>query len=315
VGPEIFYNMLTVSVDSPGFSVVFQAALEAAYASADGNPQRGTEIIFTRIRAVARVTVAGDYTIIHPFGKEVFTGVDPGPAAIKYTRDIGSGDFDVALSGDIGPFIEWVNDAGTGRTNAGETLEIFNQALGRTERWLGDPNVLHSFKGSPSNFNKVRVEGPPSFSGGTGTLGVDAAGQPVEVLEQTKGSVVGQEWTAPIPTPFAITRALYSLSPTLFSADVWATSAPGQDLVVTGSAPFGIVMSDLGGGNYHVHVEQATAPTMPLSVTVYNTRSNPIISRTAPLEDIILILAVTLDRITNIIEVGRSHCPGPALYD
>jgi hypothetical protein len=289
-----------VRVDSPGITVLYSAQLEAAYASADGSPVKGTEIVFTRIRVIARVTTAGTYTIVHPYGTEVFSDVQPGPSAIRYTRDIGLATFDESLNGDIGPFPEWVNTAGTGRTNAGEVLDIFNPTTARTERFLGDPNVLHAFKGSPTGFNRVRVTGPTGMSGGTGTPGPTAG---TEVLEETLGSVVGSEWTIPIPTPFEIERAVYTRTATLFTADVHATSTPGQELIVTGPNPIGVVMTDRGNGKYHVHIESTTAPTLPLSVTVYNTRSNPIISRTAPLEDIITVTAATFNRATNVLQV------------
>jgi hypothetical protein len=288
IGPENFYNLLTLRADTRGLRLNYIAGLEAAYGSPDGAPVKGTEIVFARIRILASVDVAGTYKVVHPFGTEVFTNVQPGPDAISFTRDIGVGTFDGPLNGDLGPFIEWVNTAGTGRTNTGEVLDIFNPTTARTERYLGDPNLLHTFKGSPTGFNKLRVEGPVGMGGTlSGTI---------EFVEETRGNVQGWEWTAPIPTPFAITRAVYTRTATLFAVDVFATSTPGQQLIVTGPTPLGMVMTDLGNGNYHVHIESATAPALPLSVTVYSVLSNPIISRSAPLEDIITIRSATLTR-------------------
>lgn len=309
LGDEVFYNFLNVDVVAGGMTMLVEAALEAAYGSADGSPVQGTEIVFTRIRIRADIAVAGTYTVIHPFGREVFTNVPVGVRTISLTRDLGITSFDTPLAGDVGPFIEWVNAAGTGRTNTGETLNILDPATGKTERFLGDPNVVHTFKGSPTGFNKVRVEGPVGAFGTAGTAGTNAAGQAISFVEETRGVVMGQEWNAPIPTAFTIDRATYSRTATLFIADVWATSATGQQLIVTGQGLPSIEMVEGVGGKYYAHIETATAPALPFSVTVYNLRSTPVNSRVAPLQDVIRGVTATFNRGTNALVVSsKTDC-------
>lgn len=271
----------------------------------------GTEVVFTRIRIRADVTVPGTYTVIHPYGREVFTDVPAGKDAIKFTRDIGIAPrlFDDALNGDLGPFVEWANDAGTGRTNPGETLNIVDPATGRTERFLGDPNVLHRFRGSPTGFNRLRVEGPRGGIGVGGTDGV-AGGQPIQFIEQALGTVMGQEWVLPIPTPFAVQQATYSRSAAAgFIADVWATSTPAQELIVTAPGlPSVIMVEGPTPGRYfaHIQVASALAPVLPVQVTVYNTRSTPINSQSVPLVDLWVVSSCVFDRATRTLTVSTT---------
>lgn len=71
--------------------------------------------------------------------------------AIDFTRDIGlvGVPFDAVLrSNDIGPFIRW------DRIGSRERLDVVGPG-GVTLNFAGDPNVLHSFTGSPTGFNRV----------------------------------------------------------------------------------------------------------------------------------------------------------------
>lgn len=58
-----------MEISAPDFTLVFEAALEAAYAF--GTPKTGDEVVFSRIRIRAKVTRPGNYTVVHPFGTEV----------------------------------------------------------------------------------------------------------------------------------------------------------------------------------------------------------------------------------------------------
>jgi hypothetical protein len=275
LGPELFYNDLTVTVGKGGggFSMKYLAALEATYLPL-GQPVHGTETTFARIRVVASTTVGGTYTVTHPFGVEVFPNVPVGVRAIFFTADVPLGpalDFDTALTGRVGPFIEW--DV----INAGESLTVGAQSF------LGDPNYSHTYKGSPFGTNYVRVDGPPGSN-------LDGAGN--DFIVEPLGVVVGQRWTAPIPTKFQIQKAVYSRNAVTNSVDVWATSAALQKLVLTGAGMPSLQLLEFTPGTYYGHVEFSAAVVPPPSITVTNMTSVPVASLTVGLPD-------QLDAVTN----------------
>jgi hypothetical protein len=268
LGPELFYNDLTVSIQKGNstFSLKYLAALEASYIPA-GQPVHGTEAVFARIRVVANTTVAGTYTVTHPFGIQVFPNVQPGVRSIFFTVDVPFGtplNFDTALTGPIGPWIQW------DIINAGESLTVGAQTF------LGDPNYAHTYKGSPFGTNYVRVDGPPGSN-------LDGAGN--DFVVEPLGVVVGQLWTAPIATKFQIQKAVYSRNATLNSVDVWATSAPAQQLILTGVGMPSLQLAEFPAGNYYGHVEFPAAIIPPASVTLTNMTSVPVTSVSSILAD------------------------------
>jgi hypothetical protein len=269
LGPEIFYNNLTVTVQkgNGGFSMKYLAALEASYIPA-GVPVHGTEAVFARIRVIMNTTVGGTYTVTHPYGVEIFPNVGVGVRAVFFTADVPFGvplDFDTALTGRIGPWIEW--DV----VNAGESLTVGAQSF------LGDPNYAHTYKGSPFGTNYVRVDGPVGSN-------LDGAGN--DFIIEPLGVVVGQRWTAPIATKFQIQKAVYSRNASTISVDVWATSTAAQKMVLTGIGMPSLQLAEFPGGNYYGHVEYPAAGNLPpASVTVTNMTSVPVASVTAGLPD------------------------------
>jgi Bacterial Ig domain len=274
LGPELFYNNLTVKIAKPGFSLKYVAALEASYVLA-GVPIHGNETVFARVRIVIDTLYPGTYTVRHPFGVEVFPDV-PGNGArsVFFTADIPIGtppmDFDAVLAGRIGPFIQWDH------LDAGETLTI------GTEQFLGDPNYPHTYAGSPFATNFVQVDGPP---------GADLDGNGNGFVHEPLGLVLGQRWVAPIPTPFNIRKAVYSRSSAKNVVDVWASSAPGQLLVVTGTGMPSLQLAEFPGGNYHGHIEYPSTALPPALVTVSNLSSVPVSSAATALVDQIGALA------------------------
>ncbi|MFL5271959.1 MAG: Ig-like domain-containing protein [Anaeromyxobacteraceae bacterium] len=274
LGPELFYNDLTVAIGTGAaaggtstFALRYVAALEATYLPGP-TPAHRQEAVFARVRIVMNVQVPGTYTVTHPFGSEVFPDVQAtGAHAVFFTVDVPlgpAGDFAAALSGPIGPFIQW--DV----VRPGESLTV------GAEQFLGDPNYLHTFTGSPFGTNYVRVDGPPGSN-------LDGAGNDFAV--QTLGTVLGQRWTAPIPTAFAIEKAAYARSATASSVDVWASSAPGQKLVLTGAAMPSLQLAETTPGHYYGHVEYPSAASPPASVTVTDLTSLPVAGRSARLAD------------------------------
>ncbi len=282
LGTELFYNDLNVAISggAGGFTLRFLAALEATYLPL-GQPAHGTETVFARIRVVANIAVPGTYTVTHPFGIEVFPDVQAaGARSIFYTIDVPLGpamDFDTALSGRVGPFIQW--DV----LNPGETLTV------GTQQFLGDPNYAHTFTGSPFGTNYVRVDGPPGSN-------LDGAGN--DFVIQPLGTVLGQRWTAPIPTPFSIKKSVYSRGAALNTVDVWATSAPGQQLFASGTGMPSLILAEFPGGNYYGHVEFPSTAIPPASITVTNLTSVPVNSVSAQLVD-------QLDAVASFDPLGR----------
>jgi hypothetical protein len=275
LGPELFYNNLTVTVGKGGggFSMKYLAALEATYLPL-GQPVHGTETVFARIRVSMNTTVGGTYTVTHPYGVEVFPSVGVGARALFFTADVPLGpalDFDTALTGRIGPFIEW------DIVNAGESLTVGAQSF------LGDPNYTHTYKGSPFGTNYVRVDGPPGSN-------LDGAGN--DFIVEPLGVVVGQRWTAAIPTKFAVQKAVYSRNAVSNSVDVWATSVAGQQLILTGTNMPSLQLTEFAPGTYYGHVVWPASFIPPASITVTNMTSVPVAALTMGLPD-------QLDAVTN----------------
>jgi hypothetical protein len=163
IGPEKFYNMINVKNKNTGSDFVFDyiAGLEASYLPA-GVPIHGTETVFARIRIAFNFNNPlknGRYVVTHPFGVETFDNVTAtdtqnlvgNKAAVFFTIDVPLGgimNFDGALAGRVGPFLQWdVLQSGESLTAGGSSF-------------LGDPNYDHTFTGSPFGTNFVRVDGP-----------------------------------------------------------------------------------------------------------------------------------------------------------
>ncbi|HET9597240.1 MAG TPA: Ig-like domain-containing protein [Anaeromyxobacteraceae bacterium] len=300
LGPELFYNDLTVAVGAPlggaAFGLRYTAALEATYLPGP-TPVHRQEGVFARIRIEIDAKVPGTYTVTHPFGVEVFPDVLPsGPHSVFYTRDVPlgvPGDFTSALAGPIGPFIQW--DV----VNAGETLSVGGDVF------LGDPNYAHTFTGSPFGTNFVRVDGPPGSN-------LDGAGN--DFVVRNTGSVVGQRFLAPIATGLEVESATYARSGAAVSADVWATSAPAQKLVLASPGLPSVRLAEFPGGRYYGHVEWTAPVGPPAAVTVTNLTSVPVAARAAPLTDRVNVSA-TFSSATGALDMAAatSDGTGPAL--
>ena len=297
VGDEIFYADMNALITggANGFTMRYLAALEASYLPGP-TPTHGQEAVFARIRVVANIGVPGTYTVTHPYGIEVFPDVEAnGPRSIFYTIDVplAPNDFNGALSGRVGPFLQW--DV----LNPGESLTV------GTEQFIGDPNFEHTYTGSPFGTNYVRVDGPPGSN-------LDGAGN--DFVVQPLGAILGQKWTAPIPTAFSVTKAVYSRGAALNTVDVWATSAAGQRLVVTGTDLPSLQLAEFPGGQYYGHLEYSSALVPPASVTVTNLSSNPVNQITVGLTDQLDAVA-SFDPVTRVITMAASSSDlsGPTL--
>ncbi|MCX7084107.1 MAG: Ig-like domain-containing protein [Methylococcales bacterium] len=305
VGAEMFYNMVEFKSTKTGsdFQYRYLAGLEASYLPL-GKPVHGTEVTFARIRITFNFNDPkknGTYKVIHPFGVEIFENVKAtattnligAKAANFFTIDVPLGpvmNFGDAVNGPIGPFIKWDTMPAGGLTGpiAGE-------------KFVGDPAVAHTFTGSPFDTNFIRIEGP---------VGSNLDGLGNDFLESYYGFVVGQIWTAPIAQNLSIDQAVVTTSGNTNAIDVWATSSVNQKLFLTGNNVPSLELHPSGTvpGKYHGHVEYPTNYALPTAITVSNVTSNPIISKSTGLTDVVSISKATYDTNTgDIILVASSN--------
>ncbi|TFB32288.1 hypothetical protein [Pseudomonas sp. F01002] len=254
-----------------GIDLTYVSAVEAAFSG--GDPVEGDQISFARIRLRVDVPTAGTYVITHPYGVDVFNVDTPGRRAINMTRDIGIGvpkTYDGALKGDVGPFLRSVNGPYT------ET----NPVTGSAEQFVGDPNLVEAFTGSPFNTNYIRIEGPN---------GLD--------LRTTVMAISGKLATMARPTPLITQRSTYSRKA--------GASAPvaQQDLFVLAPPPPAKVTLDSNNpvlnlteanttGNWYA--QSSTNPSLPSTLQVTADNHLAIASSTPttlpmPLTDLVVI--------------------------
>jgi PKD repeat protein len=144
---ECFYWVGETSMPTArGGQALLVMALEASFSTGIVLP--GDQTTFARMRLRIDNLVAGEtYHITHPYGQIDLVATGSGNRAINYTDDLGlvPGNFDLALGGNIFPFLRW--DSG---------LPLLD-AQGR--EYIGDPNIAHTVTGSPTGNNYFRVEG------------------------------------------------------------------------------------------------------------------------------------------------------------
>jgi hypothetical protein len=254
-----------------GIDLTYVSAVEAAFSG--GDPIEGDQISFARIRIRVDVPTAGTYVITHPYGVDVFNVDTPGRRAINMTRDIGIGvpkTYDGALKGDVGPFLRSVNGPYT------ET----NPLTGSAEQFVGDPNLVEAFTGSPFNTNYIRIEGPN---------GLD--------LRTTVMAISGKLATMARPTPMITQRSTYSRKP--------GASAPvaQQDVFVLAPPPPAKVTLDSNNPVLNLteanttgswYAQSSTNPSLPSTLQVTADNHLAIASSTPttlpmPLTDLVVI--------------------------
>ena len=283
---EAFWFTADGTIVGAGIDLSYGAAIEAAFSG--GDPVDGDQISFARIRIRADVPTAGTYIITHPYGVEAFTVVTPGVKAINMTRDIGIGSpqtYDGALKGDVGPFLRSVNGPYT------ET----DPESGITEQFIGDPNRVEEFTGSPFKTNYIRIEGPN---------GLD--------LRTTVMAISGKLSTVTRPTPMITQRSTYSrsvnvndpLNPVVSQQDVFVLAPPPPAKVTLDSSSPVLNLTEANTtGNWYA---QSTAnPTLPSSVkvTADNSLAIPTSTKTTletPLTDVVVISRAEYTQIDGI---------------
>jgi hypothetical protein len=302
-----FYWVATASapLGSPfaTFVPVVEFALEKTFANLGATPIDLEQTVFARSRFRIDATVAGTYTITHPFGVKVFTNVPVGVKAIDFTEDIpldAALDFTTALNGVIGPFLRW---------DTGYPIVIGN------ERFIGDPNVAHTVTGSPTGNNFVRIVGPPN-----------AFGVEIDTVETNLFLVGGKLFNGALPTPVSVTRATYSRAAgtALGQVDVFATSLPTAALTVNGG---GVIptwpMTGDGTGRFFAHIPVTSLDPVPATLTVTaddsgnNPNNAPGTSPPVNLTDLVTITAADYSAATGQLSVTANSSdlfvPVPAL--
>ncbi|QAY92880.1 hypothetical protein [Pseudomonas sp. ACM7] len=254
-----------------GIDLTYVSAVEAAFSG--GDPVEGDQISFARIRLRVDVPTAGTYVITHPYGVDVFNVDTPGRRAINMTRDIGIGvpkTYDGALKGDVGPFLRSVNGPYT------ET----NPVTGSAEQFVGDPNLVEAFTGSPFNTNYIRIEGPN---------GLD--------LRTTVMAISGKLATMARPTPLITQRSTYSRKPgasaPVAQQDVFALAPPPPAKVTLDSNNPVLNLTEANTtGNWYA--QSSTNPSLPSTLQVTADNHLAIASSTPttlpmPLTDLVVI--------------------------
>ncbi|MFA5111874.1 MAG: hypothetical protein WC443_10745 [Desulfobaccales bacterium] len=248
-GTEAFYWIAAVNLDLPnGNRALVEFGLEAAFAA--GPAADGDQFVFQRTRIRIDTPVAGTYKVIHPYGTATFPNVPAGRRAINSTEDIGgiTPAFDRALTGPLGPFLVAVNPAPT----AG---------------WVGDGGATSTVTGSPTGFNKVRIEGPPNSNlGGPG----------INFIETDQFTVSGHIFPGTVPTPLLVDRATYSRTADGIAVDVFATSTPNArvEVFVSPARP-PVPMTGDGSGRFFARVNFPPTFTLPGFVRVVANRGAP----------------------------------------
>jgi len=295
-GSEAFYYIATSAVDLPtGGRALLVLGYEAAFGA--GDALNNDQFLFVRTRIRIDTTVAGTYTVTHPWGQEVFTGVGVGIKAINFTFDWGGftpGFERMLTSPKQGPF-----------------LRATNMAVGVDPAvWLGDGVTVGPVTGGIGGINTFKIVGPPNaFGPGINTFEtadfsvsghILAAGTPVP----PPPVVIPPGGTVP-STPLTIDRALVSGAARTLSVDVFATSTPTATLTaaIDGGAP--VPMAGDGAGKFFAHIVlPRTVLVAPAAVTVNATDPiTPPTTLTNPLVDEVTITSALYNARTRTLTI------------
>ncbi|MDO9081335.1 MAG: Ig-like domain-containing protein, partial [Desulfuromonadales bacterium] len=180
-GGETFYWSADAAIEASGVDALLTLGTEGTFGGTGGLID-GQQISFGRTRIRIDTPVAGDYTVIYPYGMKQFNNVPAGKDAIVFTSDIGITDpadpdyaFIGALFSEIGPnFLTWptyLDEPGLVKQepavdgNGVPILDGQGQPIINTVQYVGDPAIAHAvtggtfeYEGSPVNY--FRVIGP-----------------------------------------------------------------------------------------------------------------------------------------------------------
>jgi len=259
-------------------------ALEAAFGGT-GAVTAGQQMVFGRVRLrIDDVEPGATYTATGPYG--VISGVADDRGRVFETEDIGAtGDFTSPFASRIGPFLRWVTNPPAGYVGDGVSERTVQ---------LGTAGAQVFFL----------LEGPGV---GTGPAG----GDPTDPGNPNKARTALFTVQGKVATRFGATlqRAVYSPTGAGVDVDVFATSVPGEDLVVTGDG-FEPTALRPDGGRYLARVGAAARPA---TVTVTNTTDVPPFSVSAPVTDVVTITDASYDLGAGQLTVAATSSDGRTL--
>jgi hypothetical protein len=163
---EGFYFVADANLTDAAISIKYHTGLEGAWLAAP-DPTGAVDNRVTFMRTQVAVAKGGlvpnaQYTVNDPWGTIVCTAdangflLNAAKGCRTQTAAI-PGDFATALGGRIGPFLTW---------------DTFGQTAGAPPAgYIGDFVTPHAVTGSPTGFNKVRIQGPGLTSTCAGAAG------------------------------------------------------------------------------------------------------------------------------------------------
>jgi hypothetical protein len=293
---EAFYWSAEAEIPVGGNGVAGRArlilALEAAFGGA-GEPAADARVVFARIRVrMDDLIPFAKYVVTHPYGVTDELEADE-DGRVFWTDDRGLADEDfaaVVLAGRVAPFLRWDTGAPDG--------------------YLGNPLVEHTVTGSPFGTNLFRVTGP--------RIAV-IPGQPVpadpDVVQTDLFAVQGKIATV---HGVAAERAVYGRQGGQTTVDVFASSAPDQEIELGGAGvprtTFIPTPTATGTSRaYTVRVDATAGP--PGAVDVLNVSDQPVTRVEVPVTDQVTVTRAEFDVATGrlTVEAQSSDDQDPAL--
>ena len=282
--------------------IVTTIGLEASYAN--GTPTEGQQVVFSRIRIKAPVKVAGTYTLTHPWGSETINvtaaDINSTNKGIFFTKDFG---LNTGWSPDG---LGWLAVAPPGGfysvLQPGNTMSTFLTALSPAPPagWIGDGVTLSTVTGSPTGYNKVRLQGPDANLDGRGHNFVETS------LFVVSGHI---PTNTAVPLPLSVDRVTCSYPGALGlnaveNVDLFLTSKQGATVTVTdgvlGTPLFTGAVTDPSGRFYK------SFPAATKSITVTLTTADPGFTpttRTVPVIDYVNITSAAYSLSGNTLTV------------
>lgn len=243
-----------------GSRVLLVVAQEAAFSGAGGAVD-GNQFCFGRLRLrLDDPPVAGTYKFIHPYGEHEFT-TEAGER-IVFTDD----------NGDLTPF---KNDGRVLRSAIGPFLVAVDPPP--PEGYVGNPGVDARVQGSPTGFNKFRLEGPP---------GSNLDGQGNNFIETDLFSVSGKlapddnggpgDDDPPVDPPadavqLEIVSATVATTAATMTLNISATADADATVVLNlGAGLNPVTLNSDGAGNFSatVNVPRAVLVQVPVGATL-----------------------------------------------
>jgi hypothetical protein len=293
-GAEGFWYSAEARFNSSNTSVLLVMAAEAAFLTEI--PVDGDQFPFTRLRVRLDLPAAGTYTLVHPYGKKVYTVSAGGRRAVNDTTDIElQAAKDVVLPegeipavnnrGVVGPWLRWTNTTSEGLL-AGETPPPAG--------YIGNAAVAHTVVGSPCNQNFTTL------------TGVSATNQPISVDPNnsdgdndpytltTNRFFVSGKLSGQTVTPLVINQAYYTKNGGKVDVHVFATAPTTATLTVAAEsnniAP--LALNTEHTGRFFQSFEASTTGQVPTSLTVQATNGITSPARTlsnVPVADLVTI--------------------------